>query len=191
MGQEEVAKAILTWAQKKMEDDDSTEKDIWKDAMRGIHNRSRKSLGFARMWGRLEKHQRFLVLRDAEKEIWTAGYYINNVYICFFPSLSDYQAWFPSSFPTPGVVWGWNFCFPKKPREMMERFLALKSGWNDGMFQRCLGNQEITFFRNCRNCQRFHNTEGKDETCFNANTKIVQANTVWLWIYIMYHYVHM
>ena len=47
MGQEEVAKAILTWAQKKMEDDDSTEKDIWKDAMRGIHNRSRKSLGFA------------------------------------------------------------------------------------------------------------------------------------------------
>lgn len=49
MGQEEVAKAILTWAQKKMEDGDSTEKDIWKDAMRGIHNRSRKSLGFARM----------------------------------------------------------------------------------------------------------------------------------------------
>lgn len=40
---EEVAKAILTWAQKKMEDGDSTEKDIWKDAMRGIHNRSRKN----------------------------------------------------------------------------------------------------------------------------------------------------
>ena len=44
-----MAKAILTWAQKKMEDGDSdTEKDIWKDAMRGINIRSRKSLGFAR-----------------------------------------------------------------------------------------------------------------------------------------------
>ena len=48
-GQEEVAKAILTWAQKKMEDGDSdAEKDIWRDAMRGINIRSRKSLGFAR-----------------------------------------------------------------------------------------------------------------------------------------------
>ena len=63
---------------------------------------------------------------------------------------------FSKSFRLSGVVTiefsnsrsfgGGTFVSPKSP-EMMEKFVALKSGWNDGMFQRCLGNQEIIFFQ--------------------------------------------
>ena len=65
----------------------------------------------------------------------------------FFPSLSDYyQAWLPSSFPTPGVVGGGTFVSPKSPERL--RFVALKSGWIQWNVPfRCFGNQEIIFFQ--------------------------------------------